>query len=393
MLKARVHVCLLFDTATANVTPALDPEFRPEEVILVHGLQQKDRGDCLESILRESGIRVTRWPLENIFDSGHVRDRILELLSDREAEDIALNTSGGTRPMVIGAYEVFRELGRPAFFVHPETDLVRWIHRADLPGFNCADRIKLPAFLRMHGATQLQAASAEGIPQNLRELTEDMIQTIEVLGPALSALNWLAQQSYNTELLSPVLDDRQRTWKELQMLLDRFASEGLLHLRQYRVQFRDEPALFYTNGGWLEQHVFGLLFGLRKEFPAFQDLARGIEFTRRSGGKPVKNELDVAFLANNRCYIIECKTKRFTIRGSDRFEPDSPGAEALYKLDTLKYLVGESRTRAMLVSYRSLSRWDLERARDLGIATCAGRQLRSLENQLRRWIQSAGRPS
>lgn len=41
--------------------------------------------------------------------------------------------------------------------------------------------------------------------------------------------------------------------------------------------------------------------------------------------------------------------------------------------------------------YRNLPRWDLERARDLGIATCTGRQLVSLENHLRRWIESAGR--
>jgi hypothetical protein len=392
MLRPRVHVSLLYNTATANVTPALDPEFRPEEVVLVYGPRQKHRANCLESVLNTAGVKVSRWQLTHIFDSEHVRDRMLQLLSKREEDDLALNASGGTRPMVVGAYEVFRELDKPIFYVHPETDFVTWLHRKDLPAFNCADRIKLPAFLRAHGATQVETGAALGIPKNLRRLTDQLVETSESMSRALSALNWLAQNAENPDLLSPELDARQLDWKELHWILNRFAAEGLLKLSGHRVQFCDESARFYANGGWLEQHVFGLLFGLRKEIPEIQDLGRGINFVRKNNGKSVKNEIDVAFLANNRCYIIECKTKRLTMQGIDRFEQDSPGAEALYKLDTLKWLVGEGRTRAMLVSYRNLPRWDQDRAHELGIATCSGRQLTSLESLLRRWIKSAGRP-
>jgi len=392
MLKPRIHVCLIHNSATANITPALDPDFRPEEVVLVYGPRQKYRSECLESVLQRIGVRATHWMISKVFDSQHVRDRILELLAERDGDDLALNASGGTRPMVIGAFEVFQELGKPIFYVHPETDFITWIHRGDLPGFNCADRIKLSSFLCIHGATRIKSAPADGIPGNLRILTKDLIDTIDVVSPALAALNWLAHQAENSQLLSPKLDARQRTWKELRALLDRFASEGLLTLEQDRVRFRDEATRFYTNGGWLEQHVFGLLFGLRKNIPEIQDLARSLEFVRKSSGKPVKNELDVAFLANNRCYIIECKTKRFSCQDSDCIMPDSPGTEVLYKLDTMKYLVGEASTRAMLISYRDLPKWNMERARDLGIATCTGRQLLSLESRLQSWIQSQGRP-
>lgn len=392
MLKPRIHVCLLYNTATANVTPALDPEFRPEEVILVYGPRQIHRANCLESVFNKAGIKVSRWQLTRIFDSEHVRDRMLQLLSKREKDDLALNASGGTRPMVIGAYEVFHAFGKPIFYVHPETDLVTWQHRKDLPAFNCADHIKLPAFLLVHGATQVEAGAAQGIPSNLRNLTDQLVEASERMSRALSALNWLAQNAENQDLISPELDSRQMVWKELHWLINRFAAEGLLKFSGCRVKFRDEMARFYANGGWLEHHVFGLLFGLRKQIPEIHDLRRGIKFERKTNGRSVKNELDVAFLANNRCYIIECKTKRLTMQGIDRFEMDSPGAEAIYKLDTIKWLVGESRTRAMLVSYRKLPRWDRERARDLGIAACSGPQLTSLESLLHRWIKSGGRP-
>ncbi|MBN1569419.1 MAG: DUF1887 family protein [Acidobacteria bacterium] len=392
MFKSRVHVCLIYNTATANVTPALDPEFRPEEVLLVYGPRQKHRANCIESVLNATGVKVSRWQVTHIFDSEHVRDRMLQLLAKREKDDLALNASGGTRPMIVGAYEVFHELGKPIFYVHPETDHVTWLHRKDLPGFNCADRIKLPAFLLAHGAIQVETGPAQGIPKNLRRLTGQLVQASASMGQALAAVNWLAQNAENPDFLSPELDARQLAWRELNWLLTRFAEERLLEISGMRVKFRDESARFYANGGWLEQHVFGLLFGLRKEFAEIQDLGRGIKFVRKANGKSVKNELDVAFLANNRLYIIECKTKRLIMQSVERFEQDSPGAEALYKLDTLKWLVGENRTRAMLVSYRNLPRWDRERAHDLGIAACAGRLLVSLENMLRRWIQSVGKP-
>lgn len=44
------------------------------------------------------------------------------------------------------SYEVFRKLGKPVFYVHPETDRIARIHRRDLPAFQCADHIKLPRF-------------------------------------------------------------------------------------------------------------------------------------------------------------------------------------------------------------------------------------------------------
>ena len=124
-----------------------------------------------------------------------------------------------------------------------------------------------------------------------------------------------------------------------------------------------------------------MIQGLRKELPEIQDLARGLEVCRGDHGKPVRNELDVAFLADNRLYVIECKTKRFKGGGAD-----GPGAEALYKLDTLAPLLGGLGARAMLVSFQSLSEPDQRRARELGIRSCVGSELHGLREAIRRWV-------
>lgn len=384
MLRPAAHLCLVYNTATANVTPALDPDFHPQEVILLYSPDKAYRARCLEAALKPAGIQVSHWPIEDARDIEHIRERVLELLIEREGKEIALNASGGTRPMSMAAYEIFQEFNQPIFYVHPETDYVVWIHRRDLPSFNVADRIKLPAFLQAHGAEVSQVATRHGIPQHLRRLTQELIARIEFLAKPLITLNWLAQQA-EKDLVSPALTEGQRHWRDLITLIERFAAEDLLIYRDDRLHFKDETSRFFVNGGWLEEHIFGLLFGLRAELPKIQDIGRGVELMRDSTGRAVKNELDVAFLYNNHLYIIECKTKRFNVHVQATYI-DTPGADALYKLDTLKGLLGDVHTQVMLSSYHPLSQWDKQRADDLGIAVCAGRQLLHLKEKLKQWI-------
>ncbi|HDN25736.1 MAG TPA: DUF1887 family protein [Thioploca sp.] len=388
MLKPAIHLCLVHNTATANVTPALDPNFRPNEVILLYSPDKEYRTSCFESVLKPTGVKVTRWPIQDARDVEHIRDRVLELMIERENEDIALNASGGTRPMSIAAYEVFKEFNKPIFYVHPETDDVSWINRRELPSFNVADRIKLPAFLHAHGAEVSRLGERRGVPSNLRRLTQELVNHAESLAKPLAAINWLAQQAENN-LKSPTLTERQRHWPQLNELIQQFAAEGLLTDQDDSLHFKDEASRFFVNGGWLEDYTYSLIYGLRREIPEIQDVGRSVELCRDCTGRAVKNELDVAFLHNNHLYIIECKTKRFIDPKHTQAPPsdfDTHAADALYKLDTLKWLLGGVHTKVMLVSYHPLSPWDRQRAQDLRIKTCTAQQLVGLKKALRRWI-------
>ena len=310
MLKPTIHLCLVHNTPTANITPALDPDFRPREVILLHGPAQKYCADSLAGVLKPAGISVSRWLIDDTRNIEHIRDRVLELLIEREGEDIALNASGGTRPMSMAAYEIFQEFNKPVFFVHPETDRLSWLHQRDLPGFNVAEHIRLPAFLQAHGAELVNQGSRAGVPRNLRRLGCELVNQAERLADPLTAMNWLAQQAKET-LISPELNEEQCCWNALNDLIEHFSSENLISYSNRCIHFKNEEARFFINGGWLEQYVFSAVFGLRAELPKLQDIGHSIELARNATGKSVKNELDVAFLANNHLYIIECKTKLF----------------------------------------------------------------------------------
>lgn len=383
------HVCLVYNTAISNITPALDTQFKPKQVILVHGIAQQAEAEHLAAVLIPSGIQIQYWPLQDIRHIGHIREQLLSLLAEWEHVDLALNASGGTRPMLMAAYELFQEFAKPVFYVHPETDELTWLHRRDWPGFNVANQIKLPAYLQAYGATVTEQGSRQGVPAQLRALTEVLVQHVQRLAPSLAALNWLAQQAEDS-LTSPPLSDRQLRWDELTALIGAFAEQGVLRIEHNRLHFPDEAARFFVNGGWLEAHTYGVLYHLRSTLKDIQDLGRSVAVSRQQHGLAVRNELDVAFLANNRLYIVECKTKRFSTHTASTQAMDTPSAEVLYKLDTLKTVLGGMRSEVMLVSYHDISRWERQRAADLGIEICDAGHLSQLSQQLERWITRTG---
>lgn len=96
-----------------------------------------------------------------------------------------------------------------------------------------------------------------------------------------------------------------------------------------------------------------------------------------------RNEIDVAALVHNRLYLIECKTRSMQSTG----DAAGPGAETLYKLDSLTALGGLN-TRGMVVSYQALKPSDKQRANDLRIKVVESGQLRNLDEHLAKWINA-----
>jgi len=378
------HLCLVSAQPTPNLTPALDLATAPRRVILLVSPDMRRRADWVAAVLGAKGIPCEPWQIQDAWDVEHVQRRVLELLGRESAliarRAIALNATGGTKPMSIAAYEAFRAYELPIFYVHPENDRLIWLNPAGQASVDLANRLGFDLFLRAHG-THLVASCNTPVPDDRRVLTNRLVAGIGGNARALGTLNWLAAQARET-LVSPPIESRQRYDRRLAVLLDGFTRLGLLRVVNWRLHFADEAARFYVNGGWLEEHVFALLEDLRPRVPVIQDLARSLDILRETvGGESVANEIDVACLAENRLYLVECKTR--TWQGPDA---GAAGADALYRLDTLSDLLGGLQARAMLVSYRDLPPRVLRRAADLGVRVCAGTRLADLARQLAAWL-------
>jgi len=382
--KIPTHLLLVDDQLLSNMTPVLDPLFRPEKVVLCFAPEMSSQSTRLTRILREAGLKVDDWPVDNSWDIAHLNERLLTFLAEHD-DDVALNASGGTRPMSLAAFEAFRYADKPVYCVHPENDHVVWLHPHEYDSFDLADRIRLPMFFASRDL-KLVSAVRQGIYGRLQELTATLVKETARYSHALAILNWYAAAArHHKKPHSQPLSGNHLNLPELQELLTLFGEQDILELNErQQLVFADESARFYVNGGWLEEHVFAVISRLRSELTTIQDLARNVVVEWDDQGSPVRNELDVAFLANNRLYLIECKTKKFAKKPS----ADSDIASSLYKLNTLKESFGGKQGRALLVSYRPLKRYAKQRAKELSVDICVENHVSELESFIRGWVES-----
>lgn len=375
------HVCLIWTQLSANITAALDRRLDAKAVVLARPAERERQAEALARVLRQRGLEAIIWPLPSAHDVAALRESFLSLVVRYERQTLVLNTTGGSKAMSMAAFEVFRGLERAAFFVQVDTDQLVWLHPSERPSFNLDDRINLRTFLAVHGATVAATGNTHGVPAERRGLVAQLVAQRARFATALPRLNWYANASAS-DLESPPVRLSHLEDPDFQALLKLLAEHGLVSARRGRLRFPNEAARFFVNGGWLEDYVYGLAFGLRSKIAIIQDLAPSVSVVRAAR---VRNELDVAILANNRLFIVECKTKRF---GHD---PDdmTGSADTLYKLDTLKGLLGGLSAEAMLVSYFPIGHWDRLRAEDLGIHVVDGPRLDAAERLLTTWLKRA----
>ena len=368
-MKPNTQLILVSAQPIPNLTPILDESLKPKTVVMLVSNDMQERGLALAKIFKERGIHVEQIAVANPWDADQISDLILDVLSQYPDGDIALNATGGTKLMSIAAYEAFRSVDYPIFYVHPEQDRLLWLQPKQ-PAVDFNNQLKIKDYLIAYGANQVEIPSTFGVKATIRSLTEHILAGIE-----LGSLNYLAYQADNSKLAVEINHgplSRPVLWE----LLDLFEQAGLCRINGHALQFTDAEARFIANGGWLEQHTYGICLNLKKEL-ALQDVAANITINRQPGGKvPVKNEIDIALIKHNRLHLIECKTKRF----------DDQSADVLYKLDSLRDLMGGLQGRALLVSFNQLDKPSRARAKELNIHLICKTELQNLQQNLSRWL-------
>jgi hypothetical protein len=376
MNSPKTHLILVSAQPIPNLTPILDDCLRPKKVIMLVSDDMQERSIALENIYKPRGIAVDRHRIQDPWNAEQISDQVLDILAQYPNGDIALNATGGTKLMAIAAYEAFRSCNYPIFYIHPEQDLLIWLSPKQRD-INLDQRITLKDYLMAYGASSVEVATTYGVPEHIRTLTQNLITGIERYSNELATLNYLAYKADNLQLTTDIPDgplSKPHLWE----LLDLFVDAGLCQINGQKLQFKDQNARFITNGGWLELHTYSLCLNLKKELQ-IQDIATNISIERQLAGKDrVNNEIDVALIKSNRLHLIECKTQQF--------KKDEKSADVLYKLDSLRDLMGGLQGRAMLVSFNPLDKASRARAKELKINLCSKTELQNLQKHIQDWL-------
>ena len=371
-----IQICLVSDQAAANLLPALDPDLRPAEVVLLVTGKMLDRGTALQKVLQEAGVSSRAVPLSDEHDLERLKNEILSLIDQLdESEEISLNLTGGTKLMALAAQSIGEQAGWGMFYVDADTDELVWLsepaRRQPLK-----QQLRLRHYLAGYGFTSGSKAASLPVMDDVQPLLMTLVRQLGSMTKPIGQLNWLAQQAEDKrrtqiQMIGGQLDD-----PAFEALLRNFDEAGLLRVENNTLIFKDDRARDFVKGGWLEHHVFRTVASLADEL-AIRDKAANLEVVDDRG---VKNELDIAFLAGNRLHVIECKTARMD-RGRD-----SKANDTLFKLSEIGRRVGGSASRAMLVSYRPLGKSELQLARALRVETVSAAGVIELSSRIRSWV-------
>ena len=371
-----IHVLLVSAQAAPNLLPALDPELKPKEVILLVTGKMTARAASLEGVFSEVAVKVTHVILNDEHDFSALEKTLLELATSREGEDIALNVTGGTKLMALAAQSVAQLAGWRVFYVDVDTDEVIWLGHGTQRK-KLAAQLRLPHYLKGYGFHLEKGIERPSPDRRHNELLQTMISQVGSLEIPLGQLNFLAQEAEDKNRLSIELSPEQQDSRSLEALLRNFETAGVLTVEGNKINFSSGQDRSFTKGGWLEHHVYRTISALHSELDV-RDKAANLVVVDVSG---VKNEFDVAFLAKNRLFVVECKTARMDNARAGKAN------DTLFKLSEICRRVGGLGTRGMLASYRPLADSEKKLARALGIEVVTGGELKHLDERLKRWVK------
>lgn len=373
-----IQVCLVSEQAIPNFFPIL--EYRPKEVFLIVTERMKTKANLLEDKIRQrTQAKVEQIHIASEFNMPEVEEHLLELLEKSDGKKIALNLTGGTKLMSFAAMNLFRDLGADMFYVTPENKIY-WFEKGKTGQGNIipTDTLKVSVedMMFLHGYKVLPDETNKTFHKDWLPFAKELVQ-FPSMANALSSLNKAISESIDTNKKSVQIVLPHDPDHALGQVLSTAENCGLLTWKGKQITFDSIEARDYVAGGWFEEYVFDIVNGLDE----MQGCAMSVQIDLQDKKNGKRNELDVVFVAKNKLFIIECKTRNFL---SEKLT-DEQKNEVIYKLQTLGELGGKE-TKTALVSLRETESFMRTRAEGGKVALWEKDQIKGLKKLLQTWI-------
>ncbi|WP_419780215.1 Card1-like endonuclease domain-containing protein [Maridesulfovibrio sp.] len=196
-----------------------------------------------------------------------------------------------------------------------------------------------------------------------------IVNNFEGIYKGIPKINYLASSAQGS--LTSSYSSPDTSGSHLGVLLSILQGANLISCTNGKISFANEEARFFANGGWLEQYVQLTLDRLYRE-GMISDYAVNLEIVSSIG---VRNEIDAAFTAKNKFFVIECKTIRWQ-SNSDRSMP-------VYKLKSIMTDIGGLNARGVLVSAFDV---DQKRCEEYEMMSIQHAKIINLEDNLRQLV-------
>src|SRR3989338_1956704 len=299
---SRIHVCLVSEQTIPNILGIY--HFKPERVVFctTERMEQEKRTDAIINTLKLYGLDYSGSNLHDRIkvDQDCLKDCELkfknEIVQKYGKDKLTVNLTGGTKIMVLGAYNVFKDAAEQMIYTPiPKNEfLVVYPQGGDCKSpVSLNLRLSVEAYVTAYGIKVKNSNKIEQLKSNALK-NKDLCE-------------WMAQN-----------------YKDIEGLLIKFYE----HLKGYR----DDKCFQLMTGDWLSGLCFNEICKL-----SVDDCVTEIKLISSKG---MDNEFDVMFTKDNALYIVECKSLK---------QEHDKDADILYKISSLQHDFG-LRVKGFLVS-------------------------------------------
>ena len=124
------HICIVSSQPIPNIIAALDPACDARNIVLLATRQMCAQAGNLRAVFERHGLMLEIREIPGHEDLDALQKHLLDVLAVHPGT--ALNATGGTKPMSLTAFEVFRQAERPVFYVERDNTLL-WLSPKPYP--------------------------------------------------------------------------------------------------------------------------------------------------------------------------------------------------------------------------------------------------------------------
>lgn len=362
MLTApHAQAALWKDNPIAIITPLLQPEVCCKELVLIH--PSKMQPNQLQRFLSHRGIKLTSLP----YDTPQFSTNVLDQHAIK-----AINLTQGNTGEKDQLLNWARNNNIACYWLDHQTDTISFLEPHAAKPIAVADKLKIEDFLTLKGMRVTELERTPQQDQQWLELANKWVNNLTRYEKGFRTLNYLAKTANADSHTTQALTLAQQNNKALQRIINDLHNQGLLIQEGEKLQFTSAEAKRFCNGIWLEYYAFNQISTLKKSRTDIQDIAMSVKIERGDKNNPLRNEIDVIALINNRLYLVECKTGMLDPKDSQL---------ALYRLDSLAEVFGPL-TQGVLLSFDSISPLIKRRANEINIQVLDNRNLVQLRTAI-----------
>lgn len=299
----RIHVCLVSEQTVPNILSI--HHFKPEKIVFctTDKMEKQKRTDAIINTLKLYDMNYKDTHERIIVDQDCLDDceiKFSEAARRYSNDEVVINLTGGTKIMVLGAYNSFKSIAKQMIYTPiPKNEFITVFPKDDSckKPFSYNLKLSVEAYVTAYGVKIENTNKLKDIKEkalNNKDLCSWMAKNYKDIECLLKILFTQLQNARDKNSFDIDTDYNPKSKADKELLNKLGMKNNTIKKRLSKDEIR------FLTGDWLSNYCYNEISAL-----SVDDVVTEIELISPKGAK---NEFDVMFTKDNALYIVECKS-------------------------------------------------------------------------------------